>query len=95
MLAGNTYTLTCIATADITPDVSWTDPSGNSMSEGDGVTLGGPVVSGNTTTYSLTFSYLRTSQAGTYSCLSIINSPTSIQREVKDVTVKSELQTQL
>ena len=89
--AGNNYTLTCTATADITPVVRWTDPSGNSVETGGGVSVSGPFVSGDTTTLQLTFSYLRTSQAGTYSCLSIIDTPTSVQRDVRDVIVQSEL----
>ena len=89
--AGGSYTLTCNATADITPLVRWTDPSGNSVESGEGVSLSGPFVSGDTTTLRLTFSYLRTSQAGTYSCLSIIDTPTSVQRDVRDVVVQSEL----
>ena len=89
--AGGSYTLTCNATADITPVVRWTDPSGNSVETGEGVSLSGPFVAGDTTTLRLTFSYLRTSQAGTYSCLSIIDTPTSVQRDVRDVIVQSEL----
>ena len=91
LMAGGSYTLTCNATADITPVVRWTDPSGDSVETGEGVSLSGPIVSGDTTTLRLTFSYLRTSQAGTYSCLSIIDTPTSVQRDVRDVVVQSEL----
>ena len=90
--AGSNYTLTCTATADITPVVRWTDPSGNSVETGGGVSVSGPFVSGDTTTLQLTFSYLRTSQAGTYSCLSIIDTPTSVQRDIRDIIVQSELQ---
>lgn len=89
--AGSSYTLSCTATADITPVVRWTDPSGNSVESGEGVSVSGPFVSGDTTTLQLTFNYLRTSQAGTYSCLSIIDTPTSVQRDVRDVIVQSEL----
>ena len=89
-LAGNSYTLTCVATTDITPQVKWTDPSGNPVVEGEGLTLSGPAVFGGNTTLRLTFNYLRTSQAGRYSCLSIIASPTSVQSEVWDTTVQSE-----
>ena len=32
-LAGNSYTLTCIANADINPQVNWIDPSGNYIVE--------------------------------------------------------------
>ena len=88
--AGNSFTLTCTATADLPPQVRWTDPSGNSVVEGEGLTLHGPFVSGDTTTLRLTFGYLRTSQAGRYSCLSIIDTPTSLQSAVKDVKVKSK-----
>ena len=90
LLAGNSYTITCTATADITPVVRWTDSGGNPVEEGEGLTLSGPIVSGDTTTLRLTFNYLRTSQAGTYSCLSIIDTPTSIQRAIRDVTVQSK-----
>ena len=89
-LAGSMYTLTCTVFADITPQLRWTGPNDNTVSEGEGIILHGPVVSGNKTTYSLTFSYLRTSQAGLYSCLSIIDTPTSVQSDVTAVTVKSE-----
>lgn len=91
--AGSNYTLTCTATADITPVVRWTDPSGSSVETGGGVSVAGPFVSGDTTVLQLTFSYLRTSQAGTYSCLSVIDTPTSVQRDVRDVIVQSELVT--
>ena len=89
--AGSSYTFTCNATADITPVVRWTDPSGNSVESGEGVSVSGPFVSGDTNTLQLTFNYLRTSQAGTYSCLSIIDTPTSVQRDVRDIIVQSEL----
>ena len=89
--AGGSYTLTCNATADITPVVRWTDPSGNSVETGEGISVTGPLVSGDTTILQLTFNYLRTSQAGTYSCLSIIDTPTSVQRDVRDIIVQSEL----
>ena len=89
--AGGSYNLTCTATADITPVVRWTDPSGNSVETGEGVSVSGPIMSGDTTTLQLTFSYLRTSQAGTYSCLSIVDIPTSVQRDVRDIIVQSEL----
>ena len=89
--AGGSYTLTCNATADITPVVRWTDPSGNSVETGEGISVTGPLVSGDTTILQLTFDYLRTSQAGTYSCLSIVDTPTSVQRDVRDIIVQSEL----
>ena len=89
--AGGSYTLTCNATADITPVVRWTDPSGNSVETGEGISVTGPLVSGDTTILQLTFDYLCTSQAGTYSCLSIVDTPTSVQRDVRDIIVQSEL----
>ena len=55
------------------------------------MSVSGPIVSGDMTTLQLTFSYLRTSQAGTYSCLSIIDTPPSVQRDVRDIIVQSEL----
>ena len=91
LLAGNSSTFTCIATAEVATEVRWTDPSGNSVEEGDGLTLSGPFVMDDTTILMLTFNYLRTSQAGTYSCLSITDTPISVQREVRDIIVQSEL----
>ena len=68
-LAGDSYTLTCVVIADAPPNVEWIDPSGNYLVE-EGLTFSGPVVSGNCTILNLTFNYLHTSQAGTYSCVS-------------------------
>ena len=91
ILAGSSLTLTCIAIAEVATEVRWTDPSGNSVEEGDGLVISDPFVMGDITTLELTFSYLRTSQAGTYSCLSITDVPASVQGEVWDVSVQSEL----
>ena len=90
LLAGDSYAITCTAIADITPVVRWMDSGGNPVEEGEGLTLSGPIVSGNATTLRLTFNYLRTSQAGAYSCLSIIDVPTSIQRAIRDVIIQSK-----
>jgi hypothetical protein len=92
ILAGNSsITLTCTAIAEVATEVRWTDPSGSSVEEGDGLTISGPIVMDDTTILMLTFSYLRTSQAGPYSCLSITDTPTSVQREVRNIIVRSEL----
>ena len=69
-LAGDTYTLICVVVADSLPKVEWTDPNGKYLVEEEGLILSGPVVSRNQTILNLTFNYLRTSQAGRYSCVS-------------------------
>ena len=89
-MAGNSYTLTCVASADVIPQVEWRDPSGNLVEEKEGLTLSGPIVSGNHTTLNLTFNYLRTSQAGRYSCVSNTVTPASVKSDSWNVTVQCE-----
>ena len=91
---GSNYSLTCVVTADIAPEVKWRDGDGNQISPSDeasdSISVSEPVVIGKITRLTLNFSSLRTSQGASYSCLSIISIPSSIQVAVKDVIVKSE-----
>ena len=89
-MAGNSYTLTCVAIADVMPQVTWIDPSGIEVEEKQGLTLSGPVVLGNHTTLNLTFNYLLTSQAGRYSCASNTVTPASVRSGAWNVTVQCE-----
>jgi hypothetical protein len=87
------YSLTCVVTADIAPEITWRDGNSNQItntnSSGD-VFVSRPVVSGRTTRLTLNFNSLRTSHGASYSCLSVITVPSSIQVALRDVIVKSE-----
>ena len=87
------YSLTCVVTADIAPDVKWRDGNNNHISDTDNSTsvfISEPVVSGRTTRLTLNFNSLRTSHGASYSCLSVTTIPSSVQVAVRDVIVKSE-----
>ena len=95
LLAGGSYSFTCVVTADILPEVKWRDGDGNDIpyedeESGNGVYVDKKVVTGHTTHLILRFRSLLTSQGGSYTCLSIITAPSSIQVGARDVIVKSE-----
>ena len=73
--------------SDFHPVVEWTGPNGNSVRNTSSITVNAPVYDGNKTYVLLRFPALRTSQAGSYTCLSIINSPLSVKTATKDVVV--------
>jgi len=87
MFAGSSFTLNCTVMADFYPVVEWTGPDGSSVRNTSSIAVNAPVYNGNKTHLLLRFSALRTSQAGSYSCLSIINSPLSVKTATKDVVV--------
>ena len=85
------YSLTCVVTADIAPEVKWRDGNNNQISNTkSSVFVSEPVVSGRTTRLTLYFNLLRTSHGASYSCLSVITDPSSVQVALRDVIVKSE-----
>ena len=87
------YSLTCVVTADIAPEVKWRDGSNNQISNTNSsvdVFVSEPVMSGRTTRLTLNFNSLRTSHGARYSCISVITAPSSVQVVVRDVIVKSE-----
>ena len=82
-----------MVTADLLSDVKWRDGNGNDIEDeesGRGVYVEKKVVIGRTTRLTMRFRSLLTSQGGSYSCLSIIRVPSSIQVGARDVIVKSE-----
>ena len=87
------YSLTCMVTADIAPEIKWRDGNNNPISNTNSsvdIFVSEPVVSGRTTRLILNFNSLRTSHGASYSCLSVITVPSSVQVAVRDVIVKSE-----
>jgi len=90
MFAGASYTLNCTVASDIHPVVKWTGLDGNPVdtnpANGD-VTVDEPVYYGNKTYLLLRFHALRTSQAGQYTCQSVVNSPLSVRTATKNVVV--------
>ena len=73
--------------SDFHPVVEWTGPNGNSVHNTSSIAVNAPLYDGNKTYVLLRFPALRTSQAGSYTCLSIINSPLSVKTATKDVVV--------
>ena len=98
--AGEMYTLSCTATVVedlvVVPILQW-EYSNGSVVEGESIfTLSAMLTSGNTTTHNLTFTRLRTSHGGEYTCRAIINiSSTSISglssSQSSEVVVQSKL----
>ncbi len=91
-MAGQYHTLDCWVYSDISPHVKWMGPDGNVLVGGDGITIGDPVVLGNgIVLVNLTFASLRTSQAGQYTCQSVIRSPPSVETDSQVVSLQGML----
>ena len=97
---GEMYTLSCTATVVenlvVVPNIQWEYSNGSEVEGGSTFTLSAMVTSGNTTTHNLTFSPLRTSHGGEYTCRAIINIPSiSIsglnRSQSTDIVVQSKL----
>ena len=77
--AGEMYTLSCTATVVenlvVVPNIQWEYSNGSVVNSGSSFALSAMITSGNTTTHNLTFSPLRTSHGGEYTCRAIINIP--------------------
>ena len=87
------YSLTCVVTADIVPEIKWRDGNNNQISNTNSsvdIFVSEPVVSGRTTRLTLNFNSLRTSHGASYSCLSVVTVPSSVQVALRDVIIKSE-----
>ena len=88
MFAGASYTLNCTVMSDLRSVVKWTGLDGNPVETNtSSITVYDPVYNGNKTYLLLRFSALRTSQAGRYTCQSIVSSPLSVRTATKDVVV--------
>ncbi len=78
---GSSYSLNCIALEQLTgltgiPSTAWIGPGGEVVDSTGGITVGTPVSGGGAiTTQVLTFSSMRTSYAGAYSCRATLESP--------------------
>ena len=96
MFAGASYTLNCTVVSDFRPVVKWMgldgDPVDTNPANSD-VTMDDPVYFGNKTYVLLRFRALRTSQAGQYTCQSVVNSPLSVRTATKNVVVTGKCST--
>ena len=88
MFVGASYTLNCTVKSDLRSVVKWTGPDGNPVETNtSSITVYDPVYNGNRTYLLLRFPALRTSQAGRYTCQSIVSSPLSVGTATQDVDV--------
>ena len=85
--AGDKYTLTCNVTAEFAHSVKWLDS--NNTDVNDDITMV-TVSGGNTTSLLLHFDPIKTSHAGTYTCVSSISEPTSIKMATRNLQVRSK-----
>ena len=77
--AGNPYTINCLATKLegllATPEIMWMDPDGNSINNGEDITVYPLVTEGNVTISQIEISTLETSDGGQYTCAVSLDSP--------------------
>ena len=84
--AGDKYTLICNVTAEFTHSVKWLDSTNNTVNDPD-ITMVTVPNGVNTTSLLLHFDPLKTSHAGTYTCVSTISEPTSIKMATRKLLV--------
>ncbi len=86
---GQSHTLSCVVYSDITPQVKWMGTDGSVLVGDDDINIGDLVVMENgTVVLPLSFSSLRTSQAGTYTCQSVVSNPFSLETDTEIVSVQ-------
>ena len=86
--AGSSYTLNCTVMSDLRSVVKWTGLDGNPVHNTSSITVDAPVYDGSKTyVLVLRFPALRTSQAGTYTCHSVVSVPELVRTATKDVVV--------
>ena len=88
MPAGDKYTLTCNVTAEFAHSVKWLDSNNTEIDDPDIAIV--IVSDDNTTSLLLHFDPLKTSHAGTYTCVSSISEPTSIKMATRNLLVQSK-----
>ncbi len=89
MSPGQSCTLYCVVYSDITPQVKWMGPDGTVLIGHGGIIIEEQVVTENgTLILPLRFSSLRTSQAGQYTCRSVVSNPLSIATLSEVVSVQ-------
>ena len=84
-----------ISAEDIGSGSGFTPTAGSSITVQSGIadssiTVSSIVVTGKQTILSLSFSPLRTSHGGRYTCMSVVESPPSVKTATKDMIVKSK-----
>ena len=87
MFAGSSYTLNCTVMSYFHSVVKWTGPDGNSVRNTSRIAVNAPVYDGIKSYVLLRFPALHTSQAGRYTCVSVVSSPLSVRTATKDVVV--------
>ena len=90
--AGQSHTLTCTVIADFPHNTTWFGNNGAPLTNDSlsGVIIGEPTIDGITTRLTLTFTTVTTSQAGQYSCYSVMDFPASTSFSVQDLFVISK-----
>lgn len=78
-VAGYNYTLTCtvmlIEGMSSTPNIWWTKADGQQISSNEDIILHDPLTLGLTTNLTLYFDPIRTTDGGTYNCMTSASSP--------------------
>ena len=96
--AGSTdFSISCIVTVlrlKGSPSITWMDPDGMTISNGDDFTVGDVTGSGPMHSSVLTFNSLKTSQAGEYTCSAELDSETAMFTATVSVTSKYPLDEQ-
>ena len=89
VFAGSSYTLNCtVMSSEFHSVVKWTGLDGNPVHNTSSITVDAPVYDGSKTyVLVLRFHALRTSQAGTYTCHSVVSVPELVRTATKDVVV--------
>ncbi len=88
---GQSHTLYCVVYSDITPQVKWMGPDGSVLIGDDDIIIGDPVVMENgTVILPLNFSTLHTSQAGQYTCQSVVSTPLSVEADKQIITAQGK-----
>ena len=88
VFAGSSYTLNCTVMSDLRPVVEWTGPDSNPVDNTSSITVDAPVYDDIKTYLLLRFPALRTSQAGRYTCQSLMRSPLSAKTATQNVIVR-------
>ncbi len=90
LMAGNTYSISCVVRTDVQGTVEWVDSIGTSVSSSSTLSVHDPLTIGNITTLNLHFNPLHTSHGDQYTCISKVDILQSVKSASEDVIVQSE-----